>query len=611
MPSNNLEGNLKKIAASDERLADLLRQSYDPGYPEIRTAKSGEAIPVVNKKCLHSTYNPIAEAQKWMESCDLHANDNKTYVLGGIGFGYHVDELLKIIPPERLIIVEKDPGLAAAVLANRPVGFLPDKVRLLVGLSAVQSFERIIRYCASQNDEIFFLEHPASSSLYPDFYITLKGIVKAQWTTKRGGYKILLVSPLYGGSLPISYHVHDALNKLGHRCELLDNSVFYPGMQHLNDLTSNKNHQSRLDSGLTTLLAESVTARALEIKADLVLGMAQSPLTPEVLRELKKAGIQTAFWFIEDLQILEYWKALVPFVENFFAIQKGEYAEKLKENGCPFPNYLPLAANPDVHNPMQLTQEEESEFGGNVSHVGAGYHNRRNFFAGLLDLDFKIWGNDWDNPGTLKTALQREGERINTEDSTRIFNTTKINVNLHSSTYHDGINPFGDYLNPRTFEIAACGAFQLVDNRQYLSESFEVGDEIITFDSIQDCRERIVHYLANPHERIEIAGRARQRVLTMHTYEHRMLELLGVIAGRNPHWTPQGGGLPTAEEIIVGEKPGSALAGVMERFKDRGPLTLEDIASEIEKGEGELSRTEGMILLLNEFRRWGVEKGVL
>ena len=260
---------------------------------------------------------------------------------------------------------------------------------------------------------------------------------------------------------------------------------------------------------------------------------------------------------------------------------------------------------------MQLSSADLEEFGSDLSHVGAGYHNRRNFFTGLLDMNFKIWGNEWDNAAALNSIIQRDGERVSTEDSVKIFNATSINVNLHSSTYHDGVNPFGDFVNPRTFEIASCRAFQLADERRHLNDCFVVGDEMVTFSSLQDFRDKAAHYLANPHERIEIAEAAHQRVLAQHTYEHRMLELLGVIAGRNSAWIPRGGGLPTAEEIIRQEEPGSELTQVMQRFVGHGPLTLEDISTEIEKGEGELTRSEAMILLLNEFRRWGLEKGVL
>ena len=246
-----------------------------------------------------------------------------------------------------------------------------------------------------------------------------------------------------------------------------------------------------------------------------------------------------------------------------------------------------------------------------MSHVGAGYYNRREFFAGLLDLDFKLWGSDWEKAPHLNQVIQRDGERISTEDTVKIFNATKINLNLHSSTYHSGVNPFGDFLNPRTFEIAACGGFQLVDERSYLPENFEVGKEMICFTSLQEMRELAKEFLSKPDKRIEIASASRERVLAEHTYEHRMLELLGVMAGRFADWKPKGGGLPSAEEIIREAGPESELAEVMHSFAGQGPLTLEDVASEIEKREGKFTKTEAMILLLNEFRRWGLEKGVM
>ena len=44
-------------------------------------------------------------------------------------------------------------------------------------------------------------------------------------------------------------------------------------------------------------------------------------------------------------------------------------------------------------------------------------------------------------------------------EAVKIFNASRINLNLHSSPYHLGINPEGDYVNPRTFDLAAAGPF--------------------------------------------------------------------------------------------------------------------------------------------------------
>jgi len=382
-------------------------------------------------------------------------------------------------------------------------------------------------------------------------------------------------------------------------------------LNHLQNLTPNRAHQAQLQGLLTSLLAESITARAVEMRADLILGLAQSPFTAEVLSELRQAGMLTAFWFIEDGELFKYWRSYAPLFDHYFAIQKGDFLTELRSVGCREPYYLPLAADPEIHRPLELSAPEQEEFGSDVSHVGAGYYNRRQAFAALLDYDFKLWGNDWENCGPLLHVLQRGGQRLSTDDSVKVFNASRINLNLHSSTYHEAVSPFGDYVNPRMFEIAACGAFQLVDERRYLPECFCPGEEMATFRDVRELREKLDYYLANPHERIQMAQAARARVLREHTYRHRMMELLGVIAGAHPDWTPRAGGLPTAEEIIRQAGADSELGRTMQRFVGRGSLTLEALSTEIERGGGDLSRTEALILLLNEFRRWGLEKGVL
>src|SRR6185436_7068680 len=104
--------------------------------------------------------------------------------------------------------------------------------------------------------------------------------------------------------------------------------------------------------------------------------------------------------------------------------------------------------------------------------AGAGYRNRRLAFRSLLDLGLKVWGSDWSGAGVLDAVVQRGGARIDPDELVRIANATDVNLNLHSSTYVDGVEPNGDFVNPRTFELAAAGAFQLVDERALLPSLF-------------------------------------------------------------------------------------------------------------------------------------------
>ena len=134
-----------------------------------------------------------------------------------------------------------------------------------------------------------------------------------------------------------------------------------------------------------------------------------------------------------------------------------------------------------MHQPLDLTPAERAEFGSPVAFVGAGYRNRRMAFVPLLDLGLRIWGSEWERAGRLDAVVQRQAARVSTEDSVRVFNAAEVNLNLHSSTWVDGVDPRGDFVNPRTFEIAAAGAFQLVDRRALQPEAFVPAREVATF----------------------------------------------------------------------------------------------------------------------------------
>ena len=64
----------------------------------------------------------------------------------------------------------------------------------------------------------------------------------------------------------------------------------------------------------------------------------------------------------------------------------------------------------------------------------------------------------------------------------RVFNASRINLNIHSCN-GEGLDPEADFVNPRTFELAACGAFQLVDERCLRPELF-TDQEVASFPTV-------------------------------------------------------------------------------------------------------------------------------
>lgn len=332
--------------------------------------------------------------------------------------------------------------------------------------------------------------------------------------------RVLVAGPIYGGSLETARSTARACAAAGADTRLLDYGTFGAGWETIARLGVSDANKLKLKADYAKVLGEMVIATASEWRPDLVIALAQAPLNASVCARLRGAGIKVAFWFVENYRVLPYWKHVAKDYDVFFAIQDEPFLSMAREAGAPKAVYLPTACDPERHAPVTLTAAERARFGADVSFAGAPYLNRQRMLLGLIDLNPKIWGDGW--AGTELERLAAEGgARFTLDEMVRIFSATKININIHSANHVEGLDPDPDYVNPRTFELAACGAFQLVDARQPLAALFR-DDEMVMFRSAAELRALIAHYLARPDERAAIAARARSRVVAEHSFVHRV-----------------------------------------------------------------------------------------
>jgi spore maturation protein CgeB len=587
--------NIEILKTIDTNLSDAIIAAKKDKDLQILTSKTGIPSLKAGHITIHSLYDPIKEAEEWVEHHKEKIKRASSVVVLGFGLGYHIMELCKL---ELLKVSEID-----------VVVFEPRIDILRTALEAVDLTSILKRVKIITSDETLLLtkgfkilEHKPSVTISRGYFEKILLRLKALQRVKNG-LKIMVVGPIYGGSLPIARYCVAALKKLGHTVDFVDCSIYKDAFLGIDKITDNKMHQNTLKIMFNDFASETIVARCAEFKPDLIFALAQAPLNENSLKKFKDNKIPTAFWFVEDFRLMDYWQRVAPLYDYFFTIQRSEFFDKLKVTGASNFHYIPLAACLDIHKKLDLSKEELDEYGSDISFVGAGYYNRRNFFRGLLDFDFKIWGSEWDMNSPLAKCIQYYGKRIETEEIVKIFNATKININLHSSTYHEGINPYGDFVNPRTFEIAACEGFQIVDNRYELPELFRIGEEIVCFEDIEDLRHKIKYYLNNPDKMLEIAKKGRERVERDHTYEQRMEEILDFIVNRGyepPPWPTE---MEDVAELIERAGRDTELGRYLSRFLDKESISLSDIVEEIKQGEGSLSTIEKIFLLMDELKK--------
>ncbi|MEJ2068990.1 MAG: glycosyltransferase [Syntrophobacterales bacterium] len=589
---NYWEKNYEILKQQVPDLAETLAKTHIPADHQVLPSKTGLPSLKVGRQQLHSAYDPLAEGLAWVQAQDIE--EAEPLVIFGLGLGYHVLPLLEA--GREVWVVEPSAAVARLALEHQDLTPLWAQGGLRLG----RDFQGLPPGAR-------LLAHPPSRRLHPGLYQRLAAHLRGE--SGAGAYlRILVVGPLYGGSHPIARSCARAFSALGHQAELLDYAPFYQGYQILQDVTADKSTENRLTQELLTFLGEILVARVRDFRPDLVFLLAQAPVEPRLLRRLSSEGPLLAYWFVEAFQVFPYWRDLAPEVDVFFTIQREPFFRELSELGPKNFAFLPLAADPEVYRPLNLTPEEIRQFGAAVSFVGAGYRNRREFFPGLLDFDFRIWGSDWNLNSPLGPFIQNHGARVSEEEAVKIFNASRINLNLHSSPYHLAINPEGDYVNPRTFDLAAAGAFQLVDPRAQLSEFFQPEEEVALFHDLTEARDKIAFYLSHGEECIRMARQGRKRCLRDHTYNVRLEQALDLIADLCPGKLPQ---RSPPEKPLEQLRRGFPADHPVQAMLQPVPPEVEDLSQLVDtlrERDEPLTESEAIFWLLHEFQQ-GLERG--
>jgi hypothetical protein len=275
-------------------------------------------------------------------------------------------------------------------------------------------------------------------------------------------------------------------------------------------------------------LQSLVDTAALEGEApDLLLAQTWATLIdPAVFDRIRKAhGTVVANLSLDDRHQFRgehedgYWGGTLGLVGHIdLALTAApECVEWYRKEGCPA-LYFPEASDPEIFRPMPALPKVHD-----VCFVGGRYGIRERLVGALRGAGLRVaaHGDGW------------EGGRIATEDVPRLFAQSKIVLGVGTIGHCEDFYA----LKLRDFDGPMSGSAYLTHHNPDLESLYEIGREIATYRSIDDCVAQARALLANDTRREAIARAGRVRALRDHTWTHRfagLFEALAATSGGKP-----------------------------------------------------------------------------
>jgi len=225
----------------------------------------------------------------------------------------------------------------------------------------------------------------------------------------------------------------------------------------------------------------------------------------EVWSEIsKKTKTETIIWLADDHWRYEATRKIWELFSLVVTTDKNGYEKRLNEG---FENVFlsQWGCNHYLYRRLNLPVIYD------VSFVGRSHEQRREFIYSLRNegINIETFGPGWEN-----------SKRVSQASLISIINKSKICLNLSNSAIGDKIQIKG-----RDFEVPGCGSLLFTNDSSDISEYFVPGEEIITYQDVNDAALKIKYYLKHEDERKIICKNGYNKVLREHTMEKRFLDL--------------------------------------------------------------------------------------
>lgn len=274
------------------------------------------------------------------------------------------------------------------------------------------------------------------------------------------------------------------------------------------------------DEDIVYLACQGVLERATWYQPDAVLITSALWFPPPAIIDLRRCGYFVGALLTES-PYNDVPQAKVAALANVAWTNERTSVDVLRAAN-PHVFYLPAAFDSERHRDGGPIPEAIPTH--DVVMVGTGFPERVALLEGVdwTGIDLGLYGTwSWDErnddgemehmgiPETSPLFPYVKSGPIPNEMAVNLYRRAKIGLNLYRTCVEfTGVRGHvftAESMNPRAYELAACGAFTLSDERAESREKF--GELIPTFRNAAEFERLIRYYLAHDQERASIAAR--------------------------------------------------------------------------------------------------------
>lgn len=248
--------------------------------------------------------------------------------------------------------------------------------------------------------------------------------------------------------------------------------------------------------------------RALRHQADAVLVVSGMYLHPDVVILMRRAGLLVTCLLTESPYDMEQELRFAQLCHAVWTTERSS-VESFR-TVCPNVAYLPHGWHPARHTATPQDGDDAVP-AHDVVFVGTAFKERIEWFQAIdwSGIDLGLYGT-WEALGSRNPLRQFvRAKQIDNRQTAALYRRAKISLNLYRQSKGWGMQAprlaagQAASLNPRAYELAACGAFHLSDPRTEVRDVF--GELVPTFQTPTEAAALIRAWLVNDDDRRQVS----------------------------------------------------------------------------------------------------------